>query len=888
MALNSSERNQVKEAISYLNSLVSDASRIESQRQLQQRDGIAAAQKLRSSVINVRGEDNEHWSVLPLTPNETKQLRPLAAYTQQPELGPNAKAWLSSILTELPWRLRSAKRNFGLRRLFRDAAVKAEAESSGRFLLSYREVVAAAGVHQILRELGNTVDSAPSVSPEDALLPSVGLGKALSNLGPLTLWEALTLRALPGATRSLSKSSDNQQRYEQSIRNEAARITSSSAKERLAATPVEELKSATRQRISIAPLKKAGFDTVDKVLSSPGRVREAPGIGAKTYPRLVDAARAVRDEIQANTPLRIDADAPTASMGKLILALAIWERTRELLNRPELDRILAELQPLLTSSVTSASYCVFAGSDAEILFEKAQRIIDWADEVDAKLSQADAWQDFLDRPAHYYALLDELGIVTADVQATEGELPEEVLEAIRRSQLDKSLLNVSLRGYQDFGARFALVQKKVIIGDEMGLGKTIEALAVIAHLSAQQNTHTLVICPAAVVTNWVRETQDKSHLDVYRLHGDDRHHNFNLWQKNGGVAITTFGMLEWVEPRLSAKGHLDVVVVDEAHYVKNPAALRSARSEALINRARYAILMTGTPLENRVEEFRNLVTYVQPHLVVNADDLRPKQFRIDVAPAYLRRNQEDVLTELPELVEVDEWLPLSPADRRAYEEAVRAGQFHKMRQAPLLQGNASTKLMQIMALAEEAQENGRKVVVFSNYLKVLDAITQTLAPSGHVFGPITGAVPAGRRQQIIDNFSNAPDGAVLVSQVQAGGVGLNIQAASVVVIAEPQVKPTTEWQAIARAYRMGQIKTVQVHRLLSEQSVDERMVEILGQKKRTFEDFAAISEMAEQSPEATDVSEVDLVRRVVEAEQKRLLESESNEDDALEEAGYDE
>lgn len=196
--------------------------------------------------------------------------------------------------------------------------------------------------------------------------------------------------------------------------------------------------------------------------------------------------------------------------------------------------------------------------------------------------------------------------------------------------------------------------------------------------------------------------------------------------------------------------------------------------------------------------------------------------------------------------------------------------------------------MQIMALAEEAQENGRKVVVFSNYLKVLDAITQTLAPSGHVFGPITGAVPAGRRQQIIDDFSNAPDGAVLVSQVQAGGVGLNIQAASVVVIAEPQVKPTTEWQAIARAYRMGQIKTVQVHRLLSEQSVDERMVEILGQKKRTFEDFAAISEMAEQSPEATDVSEVDLVRRVVEAEQKRLLESESNEDDALEEAGYDE
>lgn len=202
---NSSERNQVKEAVPYLNSLVSAASRIESRRQLQQSGGIAAAQRLRSSVINVRGEDNEHWSILPLTPSETRQLKPLAAYTQQPELGPNARAWLSSILNELPWRLRSAKRNFGLRRLFRDAAAKAEAESSGRFLLSYREVVAAAGVHQILRELRSTVGPAPSVSPENALLPSVGLGKVLSNLGPLTLWEALTLRALPDATRRLSK-----------------------------------------------------------------------------------------------------------------------------------------------------------------------------------------------------------------------------------------------------------------------------------------------------------------------------------------------------------------------------------------------------------------------------------------------------------------------------------------------------------------------------------------------------------------------------------------------------------------------------------------------------------------------------------------------------------
>ena len=93
-----------------------------------------------------------------------------------------------------------------------------------------------------------------------------------------------------------------------------------------------------------------------------------------------------------------------------------------------------------------------------------------------------------------------------------------------------------------------------------------------------------------------------------------------------------------------------------------------------------AVLLSGTPLENRVEEFRTLVDYIRPDLVVDASDLRPRLFRQQVAPVYLRRNQEDVLTELPELVEVEEWLPLSRADALAYRDAVMAGNFQAMRQ----------------------------------------------------------------------------------------------------------------------------------------------------------------------------------------------------------------
>ena len=112
---------------------------------------------------------------------------------------------------------------------------------------------------------------------------------------------------------------------------------------------------------------------------------------------------------------------------------------------------------------------------------------------------------------------------------------------------------------------------------------------------------------------------------------------------------------------------------------------------------------------------------------------------------------------------------------------------------------------------------------------------------------------------------------MLVAQIQAGGVGLNIQAASAVVICEPQLKPTTEWQAIARARRMGQLNSVQVHRLLSEDAVDERIVEILARKSALFDEFARVSETAEAAPEAVDVSEAELARQVVAVERERLF-----------------
>ena len=440
---------------------------------------------------------------------------------------------------------------------------------------------------------------------------------------------------------------------------------------------------------------------------------------------------------------------------------------------------------------------------------------------------------------------------------------------MRRLELNTQHLSASLRGYQSFGARFALVQRKVILGDEMGLGKTVEALAVMAHLRAKGGHHMLVICPAAVVTNWMREVQSKSTLRVYRLHGGSRDGGLRGWLRGGGVAVTTFETLAWLEPRLPDEQQVACVVVDEAHYIKNPSAARSERTARLIRRCDRALLLTGTPLENRLDEFRALVGYIRPDLVVDADELAPQRFRRQVAPAYLRRNQEDVLTELPDLVEVDEWLPMSSDDVRCYRDAVSAGNFMAMRQAAMVSGGSSEKLRRMVEIVEEAEDNGRRVIVFSHFRQILEEVAGTLP--GRVFGPLTGSVPAAARQVMVDQFSAAGHGAVLVSQIVAGGVGLNIQAASVVVICEPQLKPTTEWQAIARARRMGQLEKVQVHRLLSEEGVDQRITEILARKRELFEEFARVSETAGSAPEAFDITEAQLAREVVAAERERLF-----------------
>lgn len=635
--------------------------------------------------------------------------------------------------------------------------------------------------------------------------------------------------------------------------------------------PVSALRQASAGRIRIDGLEEAGITTVAQVAASPtGRLVQIPGIGARTAGRLHAAAETLRREALDAEPRTIGAE--DSALARELLRIVSQFAATDTLEPEERARRrrLTDYARLIPGPVTAGEWTVATTGDR--LWRQFLDDLAWGAAHTELLAlpapvgfKHAAWEDYLTRPAHFQGLLTSL---LSDGDAEVGhQLDAPTLEAIRALRLDRSLLTdgLRLRGYQSFGARFAVVRGKVILGDEMGLGKTVQALAAAAHIAAVdgvERTRILVICPASVVVNWRREAAKFTCLPIYVAHGPTKTDSIDAWQGTGGICIVTFD-----GARTADIAAPEVVIVDEAHMIKNPAAGRSRAAASLIDAAPHAILMSGTPLENRVEEFATLVRYVDPDLLAEGE-LTSAQFRRQVAPVYLRRNQVDVLDELPGVAESTDWIDLSTADAAHYRDAVAGGNWMDIRRAPLTTPDAvPAKLERLLEIVEEAAEAGRTVVVFSYFLAVLARLESALGD--RVLGTITGALTPQARQDAVDKLTGAAPGSVLLSQISAGGTGLNMQAASVVVITEPQVKPSIEAQALARVNRMGQTRSVLAHRLLGDDTADERMLEMLGRKEQIFNAFARESEAAAVA-DARDVSEGRLAEEIIAAERVRL------------------
>lgn len=649
-----------------------------------------------------------------------------------------------------------------------------------------------------------------------------------------------------------------------------------------------EMLSAGKQNIRVSYLSSAGIKNVAQLSKlSRQQIEAIDGIGAQGAAKIYDLTKQIVKNTREKLSLRIQTDNPTTADDELIISL--YRLIVHTSQRGKIKKIYDLNHNLLIKEITQAqkaagffSWIFSSAKEKEnslLAFESLQKrlscelgnltIIEEYYKV-SKATVDECYAHFRENAAVYYATLEQYCQNLPVSKELQNGIPEELLAQINGMKIDLTALKATLRSYQEFGVRYAIHQKRTLLGDEMGLGKTIQAIASMVALKAEGKHHFMVVCPASVLINWCREIKKFSDMEVTKVHGADEE-ALRYWRENGDIAVTTYESISRFA--LPEKFTFDFLVVDEAHYVKNPEAQRTVAMKKLLKKTEGVLYMSGTPLVNRVDEMCFLVSCLQPELAARLERLKTistaEQFRNELSCVYLRRVREDVLKELPDLIEKEQWCVLGATERKLYCEAVASGNLMAIRQVSWQVSDikGSSKAIRLLEICDNAAEQGRKVIVFSFFRNTLRKVCDLLGDRCSEI--ISGDISPDIRQEIVDKFNSAEQGAVLVSQVQAGGTGLNIQAASVVVFCEPQLTPAIEKQAIGRAYRMGQTKDVLVYRLLADETIDERMLEILSSKQSEFDAFAEDSVIGDmQMKNETDGS---WLTKLVKEEQMRLL-----------------
>ena len=666
-----------------------------------------------------------------------------------------------------------------------------------------------------------------------------------------------------GAKEKLTHAAGMKKRYEDEIKEMYGLLLKEKAAKSLHDIPIDKL-NEKKDGIKINLLKSNGVNTVGDAydLGDKG-LKSINGIGDVSLRLIQENIFRIYNAVAAETKVSLTDITDSHEWDDVIGHLEFLIRHRELSERAEM--LMAEYGDVLdehiqaTESTVGAFKWLFTGRDkkrlakesAEILKElKNSGFVEQLDEVDAGFKDTPVLAEriiksFEKDPIPFYAYWDS---IFGDNKTGLEERLDEFAKNILTIKLDTRGLNAVLRGYQVYGAKYVISQKRVLLGDEMGLGKTMQALAAMVHLANSGYTHFLVLCPLSVVENWCREIKRFTYLEHIVFYGDEAKcaSQWEDWLKVGGVGITNFETARKIEPLRDIP--IALMVVDEAHYIKNPGAKRTRNVMGLGFYAENLLFMTGTPIENRQEEMLSLISILQPSV---ANDIKAKgatynaaEFKKLVMPVYLRRVRKDVLKELPEKTEYEDWVRLKDSETEKYKEVLfekgndenAFGALMPLRRVSWNAGEDSSKLARLLEICDEAAEDDRRLIIFSFFKDTLATVSKALGE--RCAGVIEGSVSAAGRQEIIDRLPEMPAGSAIVAQITAGGVGLNIQSASVVVFCEPQIKPSLEDQALSRAYRMGQTKQVLVHRLLAADTVDERIMQLLSEKRRIFKEYA--------------------------------------------------
>jgi SNF2 family DNA or RNA helicase len=428
-----------------------------------------------------------------------------------------------------------------------------------------------------------------------------------------------------------------------------------------------------------------------------------------------------------------------------------------------------------------------------------------------------------------------------------------------------------------------------ILADDMGLGKTIQSIAFIVSVLPEirnEKLPVLVVCPSSLTYNWLSEMKRFApNLQAVVIDGNKAERSKLLKEITDiDVLITSYPLLRR-DITFFAKPSFHTVFFDEAQAFKNPLTQTARAAKKLQSNNRFAL--TGTPVENSQEELWSIFHVVFPELFMGLKEyskLSRKNIARRIRPFLLRRLKEDVLSELPEKIESLESVELLPEQKKLYaaylaklrhdtlkqldKDTIRKNRIKilagltRLRQicchpSLFVDGykGSSAKFEQLLQIVEESKQSGRRVLIFSQFTKMLELIGRALTMKGLPYFYLDGQTPSEERVEICQRFNQGERDLFLIS-LKAGGTGLNLMSADTVILYDTWWNPAVEEQAADRAHRMGQKNVVQVIKLVAHGTIEEKMNELQDKKRHLIEEIIDSEEKIMSTLTEEDIREI--------------------------------
>ena len=443
-------------------------------------------------------------------------------------------------------------------------------------------------------------------------------------------------------------------------------------------------------------------------------------------------------------------------------------------------------------------------------------------------------------------------------------------------------LEAVLRPYQKHGVAWLQFLRQNgfggILADEMGLGKTLQTLAFLRSVRQAEPVAgpMLIVCPTSLVFNWLAEAKKFTpEIKVLALHGPERHGAFAQINQSD-IVITSYALARRDGERYR-EFEFDTVVLDEAQHIKNRQTQNAQAVKAV--KSRHRLVLTGTPLENSVLDLWSIFDFLMPGYLGTAKDFH-ERYELPIAkakdtsaqqrlarrlrPFLLRRLKKDVAADLPARIEQVSFAELTPEQRGVYQQVIEASRkevleavgsqgLAKSRMVVLTAllrlrqvccdlrllnlektdpATASGKLEMFGELLEEAIDGGHRVLVFSQFVKMLALLKEKLVADGIEYCYLDGSTT--NRGAVVEHFQNTAVPVFLIS-LKAGGVGLNLTGADTVIHFDPWWNPAVEDQATDRAHRIGQSKVVTSYKLITRDTVEEKILQLQNRKREIIQ-----------------------------------------------------